>query len=146
MKTIRFFTDPETVWYNLSDYIQLLLDAGVIRPYRPAPLYKRKIASKSIHDILFDKVSRLNPTYHRQRDGSVYVDWVVFEHLYRFIRPFLTNPDHWMNPESLFRQLQLAIERPKRSNQELRSEVIANYFSELTSMPLIDGPNDEIGL
>jgi hypothetical protein len=51
-----------------------------------------------------------------------------------------------MNPESLFRQLQLAIERPKRSNQELRSEVIANYFSELTSMPLIDGPNDEIGL
>lgn len=135
MKPVRFFTHQGTVWYNLADYIQLLLDMQIIRSLRPASLYKRKRLAQSIHQVLFDKLNRLNPVYQRHQEGAVYVDWVVFEHLYRFIRPFLIRPDDWVDSESLFRQLQLAIDHPGHLHQGFPSETMANYFTELKSVP-----------
>lgn len=73
----------------------------------------------------------------------VYVDWVVFEHLYRLIKPFLSHPDDWMNPESLFRQLQMSIERPKRSQQVFNPEAIAAYFEEIKGALLTDERPDK---
>ena len=56
---------------------------------------------------------------------------VIFEHLYRFIRPFLIRPDDWINPESLFRQLQTTIDRFEHSPQLFSSDVIADCFTEI---------------
>lgn len=131
MQPIQFFHHQQTVWYNLSDYIQLLLDRQIIHSLRPASLFKRKPPAKSIQAILFDKINRLSPVYQRQQDGRVYIDWVIFEHLYRLIRPYLIHPDDWINPESLFRQLQAAIDRLERSPPLSSSDTIADYFTEI---------------
>lgn len=136
-KPIQFFRHQHTVWYNLADYIQLLLNTQIIHPIQPTLLFKRKRPAKSIQAVLFDKVNRLNPDYQLQQDGRTYVDWVVFEHLYRLVRPYLVYPDDWMNPESMFRQLQLVINRPIRSQLIAPWETLANYFTELTDMPAI---------
>lgn len=134
-KPIRFYRHQQTVWYNLADYIQLLLDTQIIHPIQPTSLFKRKRLAKSIQAVLFDKLNRLNPVYQFQQDGMTYVDWVVFEHLYRLVRPYLVHPDDWMNPESLFRQLQLVINRPIRSQPTAPLETLADYFTELTKTP-----------
>ena len=134
MKPIRFFTHQQTVWYNLSDFIQLLLDRGIIYPRRPALLFKRKSPSSSIQGVLFEKINRLNPIYQRQRDGMVYIDWVIFEHLYRLIRPFLIHADDWRNPQALFRQLQAAIDWREHANRAFPSAAIAACFTELTDI------------
>jgi hypothetical protein len=135
MKPVRFFTDQQTVWYNLFDYIQLLLDTQTIHEQLPSLLHKRKRPSKSIYQVLGDKVNRLNPAYHRQWEGAVYVDWAVFENLYRLVRPFLVKPDDWSANGHLFRQLQLAIEHSKRLQQGIHPETMINYFTEVKNIP-----------
>ncbi|RRB07493.1 hypothetical protein [Larkinella rosea] len=140
MKPVRFFTDQQTVWYNLTDYIELLLNTKTIHTQRSPSLHKRRRDSKSVYQVLLAKINRLSPVYQRQLQGEVYIDWVVFEHVYRFLRPFLVRPEDWLDGDRLFRQLRSVIEHSRQLNQELHSETVRRYFTQIPNGPPADNP------
>lgn len=133
MKPIRFFTYQETIWYNVADYTQLLLDTHTIWPIRKPLLGKRQRLRQPqpILEVLLGKLAQLNPVYQLQVDGNVYADWVIFEHFYLFIKPYLVHATDWKDPESLFRQIQVAINRPKRLLKTVELDKLAPYFHEI---------------
>ncbi|GAB3952048.1 hypothetical protein GCM10028805_33260 [Spirosoma harenae] len=131
MKPIRFFRHQDTVWYNLGDYIRLLQESQTVWPVRRSLLTKRRRIPVPILDVVQTKLNRLKPTYQLQIDGEVYADGAIFEHLYLLIKPFLLQPSDWKKPDSLFRQLQVAISPSKRVVQFLDPNTIETYFKEV---------------
>ena len=130
MKPIRFITHRDTVWYNLNDYINFLLEARVIWPMKPE-LRKKQRQPKSPYQTVLDRLSKSQSVYQLHVDGEQYVDWVIFENFFRPLKPFLIQPSDWMNPDSLFRQLQLFIEHPKKWSLLPDRDAVASFFKEV---------------
>jgi hypothetical protein len=128
MQPIRYIVHQNTVWYNVTDYVRLLLDTHTISRVRPSLFHKRHRSSKSPEQLLLAKLNQLSTTYQIRINQEVFADWVVFEHLHRVLKPFLARPADWTNPESLFHRLRVFIDRPKRS---VESDISDDYFKEI---------------
>ncbi|GAB3751773.1 hypothetical protein [Spirosoma pomorum] len=131
MAPIRFFFYRDTVWYNLTDYVQILLDTRTIQQFRRTLPGKRRRQPVTILETLRGKMDRLKPTYQLQINGDVYADWVVFEHLNLLIKPFFVQPGSWSDSNSVFRQLQHIIDQPDQVKQLPVSEQLPVYFKEI---------------
>ena len=131
MKPIRFFRHQDKVWYNLTDYTRVLLESRAIWPFRRSLPTKRRRPPTPILVLLQAKLNRLKPIYQRNVVDEVYVDGAAFEHFYLIVKPFLTEPSDWTNPDSLFRQLQLVINSTKRTSQFVNPATLDTYFDEI---------------
>ncbi|MFD2934799.1 hypothetical protein [Spirosoma flavum] len=131
MKPIQYITHQNTVWYNVTDYTRLLVDTHTIWAVRPSSPRKRHRQPKTPTEVVLAKVNRLSPVYQIQLNQEIYVDWVIFEHLYRLLKPFLVQPDDWTNSTSFFRQILVFIDRPKRLLEPLNPTTISAYFTEI---------------
>jgi hypothetical protein len=129
MAPIRFFSHRDTVWYNLTDYVQLLLDTRTIQQFRPTNPGKRRRQPITILETLQAKMDRLKPTYQLLVNGDVYADWVIYEHLNLLIKPFFVQPGSWTDPGSVFRQLQYVINQPDQ--QAPSADQPSLYFREI---------------
>lgn len=114
MKPIRYFTYQQTVWYNLHDYINFLIEAKVIRPISEQSFKAKKQPQKTPLQTVMEKLGKTKPVYQLRFQGELYVDWVIFENFFRPLKPFLFQESDWMNQDSLFHQIRLFIEHPKR--------------------------------
>ncbi|QMW01008.1 hypothetical protein [Spirosoma foliorum] len=131
MKPIRYFSHKQTVWYNVVDYVRLLIDTKTIWAIRPADPGKRKRQPKSAEQIILARLNRLSSVYQLRVNQEVYADWVIFEHLYRLLKPFMVRTDDWANPDGLIWQTQQFIDRSKRLGQSVDPSAIAPYFNEI---------------
>ncbi|QKZ14625.1 hypothetical protein [Spirosoma sp. KUDC1026] len=131
MTPIRFFFYRDTVWYNLTDYVQVLLDTRTIQQFRRTLPGKRRRQPVTILKTLRAKLDRLKPAYQLQINGDVYADWVVIEHLNLLIKPFFVQPGSWTDPASVFRQLQHTIDQPDQLKQLTDSEQPSAYFKQI---------------
>jgi hypothetical protein len=129
MAPIRFFSHRDTVWYNLTDYVQLLLDTRTIQQFRPTNPGKRRRQPITVLETLRAKMDRLKPTYQLLVNGDVYADWVIFEHLNLLIKPFFVQPGSWTDADSIFRQLQYVINQPVQLTQSTDQPPL--YFREI---------------
>ena len=131
MKPIQFITYRDTVWYNVADYIGILVEANSLRSLRPLSPYKRYRAQSTPYQVVIDKLNRMDSRYQLQMNGEVYADWVIFEHFYLLLKPFLVNPDDWIDRYSLFREIQVFIDRSWRLIQASEPETVASYFKKI---------------
>lgn len=131
MAPIRFFSHRDTVWYNLTDYVQLLLDTRTIQQFRPTNPGKRRRQPITVLETLRAKMDRLKPTYQLRINGDVYADWVIFEHLNLLIKPFFVHPGSWSDPDSVFRKLQYVIDQVDQSKQPADLVQSSAYFKEI---------------
>lgn len=129
MQPIRYIIHQNTVWYNVTDYVRLLLDTHTISRARPSLLHKRHRSSKAPEQLLLAKLNQLSATYQLRINEEVFADWVVFEHLHRVLKPFLVQPADWTNPASLFHKIRVYIDRPKRSPEPTTGD---DYFKEIS--------------
>ena len=130
MQPIRYIIHQNTVWYNVADYVRLLLDTHTISRTRPSLLHKRHRSSKAPEQLLLAKLNQLSATYQLQINQELFADWVVFEHLHRVLKPFLVRPADWTDPDSLFHKIRVYIDRPKRSSEP---DVGIDYFKEVAT-------------
>ena len=131
MKSVQYFTYQQSVWYNVTDYTRLLLDTNVIWRVMPSSPRKRHRQPKTPDQVILAKLSRLNPVYQLRVNQAIYVDWVIFEHLYRLLKPFLVQPADWTNPDSLFRRLREFIDHPSQLAEPREKDGINTHFTEI---------------
>jgi len=108
MKPIRFIIHQDTVWYNITDYINLLLEEKSLLPTLPL-LRKNTRSHKTPVQLVFDKLDKFEPTYSIRFNNELYIDWVIYEYFFKPLKPFLANPSDWRDAGSLFRQTQAFI-------------------------------------
>ena len=127
MQPIRYIVYQNTIWYNVMDYVQLLLDTNIIAQEKPILPHKRLRTSKAPDQLVIAKLNRLSARYQLRIDQELFADWVVFEHLHRVLKPFLVRPADWTNPDSSFHRIRVHIDQPKRP---VESDISNDYFKE----------------
>lgn len=108
MKPIRYFNHQDSTWYNVNDYIGLLLEAKVIWPAMPT-IRKRFRQPKTPLQTVLERLAKSKSIYQIRVNEDLYVNWVIYENIFRTIKPFLIRRSDWTDPESLFRKILIYI-------------------------------------
>jgi hypothetical protein len=130
MKPIQFIKYQDTVWYNVNDYINFLLETKSILPVLP-PVLKRYRKPKTPMDVIYERLGRLKPVYQIKYNDEIYAEWVIFESFPRTLKSFLVNESDWTNHDCVFRQVHQAINESKSVSVMADDSYVASYFKEL---------------
>ncbi|GAB3898975.1 hypothetical protein [Spirosoma agri] len=115
MQPIRYVIHQHTIWYSVTEYARLLLDTHTMSSDRPSTIRKRRHSLETAEPALLAKLNQSGDAYQIQIDQKQFADRVVFEHLHWVLKPFHVRPADWTNPASLFHEIQVYIDRTKRS-------------------------------
>jgi hypothetical protein len=140
MKPIQYIVHHERVWYNLNDYINFLIEARLLHPVLPQ-LRKNHKPNRTPFQVVFDKLDKFESEYCIRHNNVLYVDWVVFEYLFRPLKPFLVNQSDWRDEDSLFKQTQLFINESKITSNRKAAAKTASYFLQISAQHELQAAN-----